>query len=298
MTEQEHQKERLLDDLRGLNDTLEKRVRERTAELATANQKLMVEMTEHKRADARLQELQGELYHASRLSAAGQMAATLAHELSQPLTATASSIGAARRLLTAKEVDFSTVHEVMGEAAEQAKRAGQIVRRLRDFMARGGTEKRLESVVTMVEEASALSLVGVEAVGVTAQFGFDPEASTAFVDRIQIQQVLANLMRNAIEAMAGRLDRKIEVRTVQVGNDLVEIAVVDTGPGLPKHVADRLFQPFVSTKRNGMGLGLSICRSIVESNGGTLWCEANPAGGTVFRFTLPAAMTEHEAGAR
>ena len=292
----EQQQALLLADQRHANDTLERRVLERTAELAAANDKLMVEMAEHKRMGRRLQELQGELYHAARLSAAGEMASTLAHELNQPLTATISSIDAARRLFTGDEVDFPIVQEVMDEAAGQAKRAGQIVRRLRDFVARGQTEKRFESVATMVEEASALSLVGVEAFGLPTRFSFDPKVSMAFVDRIQVQQVLANLMRNAIEAMAGQPSRKLEVRTALVGDDQVEVAVADSGPGLPKHVADRLFQPFVSTKRNGMGLGLSICRSIVEAQGGTLCYEAIPAGGTVFRFTLPAAMTESEAG--
>ncbi len=300
MTEQrllEQQKERLLDELRQANETLERRVLERTAELAAANQRLAAEMAEHKRMDARLQELQAELFHAARLSAAGQMAASLAHELNQPLTAMTSSIGAARRLLTDGEVDLPTTQEVIDEAAGQARRAGQIIRRLRDFVARGETEKRFESVTTMVEEAGALSLVGADTLGVTTRFGFDPNVSAAFVDRIQIQQVLVNLMRNATEAMAGRPERRLAVSTALTGDGMVEIAVADTGPGLPKQVADHLFEPFVSTKRNGMGLGLSICRSIVEAHGGRLWSEANPGGGTVFRFTIATAITEHEAGA-
>ena len=300
MTEQrllEQQTEGLLDELRQANETLERRVLERTAELAAANQKLTAEMAEHKRTDARLQELQAELFHAAPLSAAGQMAATLAHELNQPLTATTSSIDAARRLLADGKIDVPTTREVNAEAADQARRAGQIIRRLRDFVARGETERRLESVTTMVEEAGALSLVGADALGVTTRFGFDPNVTAAFVDRIQIQQVLLNLMRNAAEAMAGRPERRLVVTTTLTSDGMVEIAVADTGPGLPKQVADHLFEPFVSTKRNGMGLGLSICRSIVDAHGGRLWSEANPGGGTVFRFTIATDMMEPEAGA-
>ena len=299
MTEQrlpEQHKEQLLDELRQINETLERRVLERTAELAAANQRLTVAMAEHKRMDSRLQELQAELFHAARLSAVGQMTATLAHELNQPLTATTSSIGAARRLLAGGEIDLPTTQKVIAEAAGQARRAGQIIRRLSDFVARGETEKRFEIVTTMVEEAGALSLVGADALGVTTRFGFDPNVSAAFVDRIQIQQVLFNLMRNAAEAMAGRPERRLGVSTALTRDGMVEIAVADTGPGLPKQVADHLFQPFVSTKRNGMGLGLSICRSIVDAHGGRLWSEANPGGGTIFRFTIATGMMEHEAG--
>ena len=300
MTEQrllERQMQRLLDELQKTNEKLEGRVLKRTAELAASNERLTAEMAEHKRMDARLQELQAELFHAARLSDAGQMAAALAHELTQPLTATTSSIGAARRLLADREIDLATTQEVIAEAAGQARRAGQIVRRLRDFVARGETEKRLESVTIIVEEAAALSLVGADALGVTTRFDFAPNVSAAFVDRIQIQQVLVNLMRNAAEAMAGRPQRTLTVTTARTGDGMVEIAVADTGTGLTKHVADHLFEPFVSTKQHGMGLGLSICRSIVDAHGGRLWSEANPGGGTVFRFTIATAVTEPDDGA-
>ncbi|MGH8337481.1 MAG: PAS domain-containing protein, partial [Gammaproteobacteria bacterium] len=196
MTEQrllEQQKEQLLEELRQTNETLERRVLERTAELTAANQRLTAKMAEHSRMDARLKEIQGELHHAARLSAAGQMAGAMAHELNQPLAAATSSAGAARRLLAGEDVDLSTAREVIDETAAQVKRAGKIIRRLREFVDRGETEKRFESVVTLIEEASALSLVGAEALGVTARFGFDPNAALAFVDRIQIQQVLVNL---------------------------------------------------------------------------------------------------------
>jgi PAS domain S-box-containing protein len=274
-----------------LNDTLEHRVADRTSELAEAHRKLIREGRDRELADARLQEVRQELFHAARLSAAGQMAAALAHELSQPLTAAANSVAAARRLLAKGGEEIVTASEVMGEAGEQILRAGQIMRRLREFVSRGETEKRVELVSTMVEEARALALRGPDALDVQVRLHFEPNARHVLVDRIQIQQVLVNLMRNAIEAMDASRRRELDVATSLRDERMVEIAVTDTGPGLPDDIAARLFEPFVSTKPNGMGLGLSICRSIVEVHGGRLHCETNTGGGTVFRFTVPVAPT-------
>jgi PAS domain S-box-containing protein len=274
-----------------LNDTLEHRVADRTSELAEAHRKLIREGRDRELADARLQEARQELFHAARLSAAGQMAAALAHELSQPLTAAANSVAAARRLLAKGGEEIVTASEVMGEAGEQILRAGQIMRRLREFVSRGETEKRVELVSTMVEEARALALRGPDALDVQVRLHFEPNARHVLVDRIQIQQVLVNLMRNAIEAMDASRRRELDVATSLRDERMVEIAVTDTGPGLPDDIAARLFEPFVSTKPNGMGLGLSICRSIVEVHGGRLRCETNTGGGSVFRFTVPVAPT-------
>jgi two-component system sensor kinase FixL len=213
----------------------------------------------------------------------------LAHELNQPLTAATNYAKAARRLFTSGERDkLDRVPQMIDDAAEEVLRVGRIIRRLRDFVSSGETERRVESVVTMVEEASDLALTGAGAIGVRAGFRFDPDADRAFVDRIQIQQVLVNLMRNALEAMTTSKRRELEVTTTLLDGETVEIAVADSGPGLAKEVANRLFEPFVSTKANGMGLGLSICRSIVEAHGGRLKGEPNFGGGTVFRFTLAA----------
>jgi two-component system sensor kinase FixL len=173
-------------------------------------------------------------------------------------------------------------------------RAGQIIGRLRDFLTRGETERRMESVPTMIEQASSLALIGSEALGVKVHFSFDQNAGRAFANRTQIQQVLVNLMRNAVEAMAGGSRRELEVTTASLDEGMIEIAVFDSGPGLAKEVMNHLFEPFVSTKRNGMGLGLSICRSIIEAHGGKLRTESNPGGGTVFRFTLAAVSQDAE----
>jgi PAS domain S-box-containing protein len=276
--------------LLNLAEMLEQRVAERTAELAQANQRLVAEIAERERSDARVHHLQLEFFHASRLNTAGQLAAALAHELKQPLTAATNSVNAARRLIgkNGHAID-SKVANAMTDAADQTLRAGQIIQRLRDFVARRETERRIENVAAMIEDASALALTGARMLGVQVHFCFDPLAPRAVVDRIQIQQVLINLMRNALEALADSDRRILEVRTRMLDGKTVEIAIADSGPGLTKCVADRLFEPFVSTKRNGMGLGLSICRSIVEAHGGQLRAGPGPDGGTTFRFTVAAA---------
>jgi two-component system sensor kinase FixL len=179
--------------------------------------------------------------------------------------------------------------DVLDKVAEQALRAGQIIRRVREFVARGETEMRVESVARLIEEASALALVGASEQGIKTRIALNPNTGSVLADRVQVQQVLVNLIRNAREAMqhSERCELTVEVRPV--APDFAEIAVSDTGPGISEEVADRLFQPFVTTKPSGMGIGLSICRTIVEGHGGRLWVERNENGGATFRLTLPVA---------
>ena len=282
-------------ELRHLNETLESRVTQRTAELADANQKLLAEMLEHERLESRLRVANLELGHAARLSTAGQLAAALAHELNQPLTAIVNSLGAAKRLLQRGAfAGIDPAREAMDEAVQQSLRAGQVVGRLRNFLIRGDSETRVEDVMTMVDEASALALIGPSALRVKMRVRLDPEAPYVLANRIEIQQVLINLMRNSLEAMAGADRRELDLTTTLRPPDLLEFAVADSGPGIDPDVADRIFEPFVTTKRSGMGMGLSICRSIIESHGGRLEFELNPEGGTLFRFTLPAVSPERD----
>ena len=251
------------------------------------------DLTEHQQTQARLQELQSELVHVSRLTAMGEMASALAHELNQPLAAISNYMKGSRRLL-AESVDpnASKIESAMDRAAEQALRAGQIIRRLRDFVSRGESEKRVESLSKLIEEAGALGLAGAREQNIQLRFGLNPGFDFVLVDRVQIQQVLVNLFRNALEAMAQSPRRELVVANAGVADDMIEVEVSDTGSGFHEDVKPNLFQTFFTTKETGMGVGLSISRSIIEAHGGRMWAETNASGGATFRFTLPAAQSE------
>ena len=220
----------------------------------------------------------------------GEMASTLAHEINQPLSAISNYLQGCNRLLEPVEhPNVPKIRDALSETTKQTLRAGHIIRQLREFVARGETEKRPENLSKLVEEASALALVGAKDDGVKTVFRFASHTDAALVEKVQIQQVLLNLMRNAIEAMHGCDRRELMVTTAPVDGDMIEVSVADTGHGLSKDIADRLFQPFVTTKPAGMGVGLSISKRIVEAHGGKMWAEPNEGGGTVFRFTLQSA---------
>ena len=240
---------------------------------------------ERQERERRLRDMRSELIHLSRLSELGQMVSALAHEVNQPLTAIGNYIRASQRLI--ESADLARTQSALEKAAKEASRAGDIVKHLRDFIRKSDSDKRMEDLATTIEETMVLALVGAERSDVSLEVQLDPEASTAFIDKVQIQQVLLNLIRNAIEAMSGGPRRFLAVAARPSANEMVEVSVADSGPGLATEVREKLFQPFVTTKENGMGVGLSICRSIVEGHGGRIWAENNPGGGTVFRLTLP-----------
>ena len=224
----------------------------------------------------------------SRFTALGEMASTVAREINQPLTAIASYLKGCRRLLGRMEgPEVPLLADAVNRAAEQALREEQVIRNLREFVTRGEGERHIEGLPKLIEEASALALVGAKEKGVRVQFAFDPDAPFVLADRIQVQQVLLNLMRNALESMQDTPRRELTVNTrALVAEGLAEVSVADTGPGIAPEVAEQLFQPFVTTKANGMGVGLSICRTIVDAHGGKIWAEPGPGTGTDFRFTL------------
>ena len=248
------------------------------------------DLTERQETDARLQELQSELVHISRLSAMGEMASTLAHELNQPLTAIANYMKGSSRIVSEIQSDRAPMLKTaLDKSAEQAIRAGQIIRRLRDFVARGESDRSIDSLSKIIEEASALALVGAKESGIHVRMRFDPDGDYALVDRIQIQQVLLNLIRNSIDAMRQSTRKELTITKHGPADGMVEVSVSDSGPGIDPEVRAQLFQPFVTTKSDGMGVGLSISRTIIDSHGGKLWVDDNPEGGAIFRFSLPVA---------
>jgi PAS domain S-box-containing protein len=266
---------------------LEGRVETRTRELEESNAALIAEIEQGRQVAGRLDVIQAEFFHAARLSVAGQMAAVIAHELSQPLTATLNSVNAARRLLTSGDPGRDVaLRELTEEAGNEIERASEIVRRLRFFIRRGSVDRLPEAVAPMVEEAVAFAAVGPNALGVKISQYFDPLVPIALVDRVQIQQVISNLVRNSLEAMKLQPRRELTVTTAACGDGYLELIVSDSGPGVGDEMKSSLFEPFMTTKPGGMGLGLSICKSIVEAHGGHIAYAPSLSGGGAFRFTL------------
>jgi two-component system sensor kinase FixL len=256
------------------------------------------DLTERQQTERRIHDLQAELLHPSWLSVMGNMASTMAHEPTQPLTAVTNYLEAGRQLLASRGGGAGRVGELMEKAIAQARRAGEVIRRLRDFVSRSEPERRIQSLNRLVEEAVALALIGARQRGVRASLDLDPPLPPVFVDPVQIQQVGVNLVRNAIEAMEVVERRELVVGTRAIPDEEVAgVLVADSGPGIPPELADRLFQPFFTTKKTGMGLGLSICREIVEAHRGKLSAAPGPSGGTEFRLILPMASREEPVGA-
>lgn len=251
------------------------------------------DLTERQESAARLEEAQTELARLARLNELGEMASTLAHELNQPLSAIANYVQGCIRLLDQAGAEGAEkMRGALAETAKQALRAGEIIRHLREFVTRGDTEKHPEDIKKLIEEAGALALVGSRERGVSSRFDFGSDAGLVLCDRVQIQQVLINLMRNAMEAMKDSERRELVVRTRPIGDSILSVDVSDTGPGISDEIVARLFQPFVTTKASGMGIGLSISKRIIQSHGGDLVVRRNEAGGATFTFTLPL---HHEA---
>jgi two-component system sensor kinase FixL len=251
------------------------------------------DLTERRAQERRMQELQSELVHVSRLTAMGEMASSLAHELNQPLSAITSYLRGAATLLKVDPIDKRRIGEALDRSAGQALRAGDIIKRLREFVSKGETQHALEHPAVLLEEAAALALVGAKEQGVRVSLRCDHDLPDVVVDKIQIQQVALNLIRNALEAMETASRRELTV-SVTRQKDLALFSVADTGSGIAPEIAQHLFQPFVTSKADGMGVGLSICRTIIEAHGGRILARPNDGGGTIFEFTLPFA--EREAG--
>jgi two-component system sensor kinase FixL len=246
------------------------------------------DLSEKQAAEEHIEALRADLIHVARVSAMGTMASTLAHELNQPITAIAYYMQGLRALMQApKADDLPAILEALADAESEAMRAGHIVQRLREFVARGEVDRRATDLPALVDEAAKLALIGAREKGIAVTFALDPAATPVLVDKVQTQQVLINLIRNAVEAMAGCAVRELTVSSARDGAGFVRIDVADTGGGIAPEVAENLFAAFNTTKSSGMGLGLSICRTIVEANGGRIWMEPREGCGTCFHFTLP-----------
>jgi two-component system sensor kinase FixL len=253
------------------------------------------DLTEREESAARLQEIQTELARLARLNEMGEMASTLAHELNQPLSAIANYVHGGARILQDWEGEKAErLRDALREAGEQSLRAGQIIKHLREFVTKGETDKSPQNIRQIVEEAGALALVGSREKGVRTVFDFPSGADLVMVDRIQIQQVLTNLMRNGIEAMKDSPKRELHIGIRRTSEDEVAVTVEDSGPGIPEEIADQLFKPFTTTKSGGMGIGLSISKRIVEAHGGDMTVSKSQLGGASFSFTLPAFNEEND----
>jgi two-component system sensor kinase FixL len=222
----------------------------------------------------------------------GEMASALAHEINQPFSAIATYVRTARWLLQKKQKQRNPeIEEILDKAGAQAMRAGEIIRRLREFVTRGDSVKTVQRLSALVDEATALAFAGSRKNDARVSVATDAQDDFVLADRVQIQQVVVNLMRNAVEAMDGAQKRELSLST-SVADGFVRLDVADSGHGLSEDMRRALFTPFRTTKANGMGLGLSISRSIVEAHGGRIWAEPNPRGGAIFSFTLPQARAE------
>ena len=249
--------------------------------------KVLRDLSERHDREQKLREAQTELFHVQRLTELGQLVSALVHEVNQPLAAIGNYAGAGRRLLAVGNTGATAT--ALQKITEQTERAHRIIQRLRNFVKKADGEHRPEDLPALITDGVALAVVSLKKEQIGVETRFDPDAALVLADRVQIQQVLFNLLRNAMEAMEQSERQEIVITTAVSGTDMVEVGVADTGPGLDPEMRTDLFRPFVTTKDSGMGVGLSVCRSIVETHGGQLWAEDNPGGGAMFRFTLPRA---------
>ena len=252
------------------------------------------DITEREHIQRRAGVLQQELMHASRLSAMGEMASGIAHELNQPLTAIMNYARAARRHLDRTEPDTAPIADLVDKAGQQAERAAEIIKRLRRFIKQDESERRLEPINAIVEEAAALALIGASDHHIELIFDLNDSLPSVLIDRIEVQQVVLNILRNAIEAFEGPGERKIRVSTGAGGSETVRVDLRDNGPGRAPEVEDNPFRPFQTTKEDGLGIGLAISRTIIDAHGGQLWAKNLPEGGAAFCFSLPVGSEADE----
>jgi C4-dicarboxylate-specific signal transduction histidine kinase len=280
-------------EIKRLNDDLERRVVERTGQLTSVNRRLREEVLERKHAEEALREAQAELARVARLTTMGELAASIAHEINQPLTAIANNGGAGLRWLNKEPPDLVAVRDAFTDMVHEAMRAGDVIRGLRSLARKSGPQLTALDIDDAVHEVLSLTHSEAQRHGVVLRAELAAGTRTVWGDRVQLQQVLLNLILNGIEATDSVTEGKKEVRvsSALAEDARVVISVEDSGTGLDPSVAQRVFEPFVTTKPEGLGMGLSICRSIIDAHGGQLWVSPIAPHGTVFRFTVPVAAT-------
>jgi two-component system sensor kinase FixL len=246
------------------------------------------DITDRKNYETRLESMREDMIHVARVHELSQVSAGIAHELNQPLAAMLNYSNAARRLVQSGG-DLAKLPDIAVRIGDQAERAAQIIRRMRDFVEKRDPHRAVVDINAIADDAIALALIGSKTANIETRVETDDTASPVLADRVQIQQVLVNLLRNAAEAMAASEQRILTLTIRNRDERTVEVSVADTGIGFSDEVAARLFSPFVTTKPDGMGIGLAISRQIIEAHGGSLTARPNPGGGALFEFTLPAA---------
>jgi two-component system sensor kinase FixL len=248
------------------------------------------DISARKEAEREVRDLQERLARVARFSTMGEMAAGLAHEINQPLAAISTYAQAGERMIgTDPPPDLGDLREICSKIRQQSERAGEVIRRLRGFLRKQNLERGEVCCNQLIGEVLMLAEVDARAHGIELRTALADDLPPVNVDAVEIQQVVLNLVRNAVDAMSEARLRNggILIETRALDDDTIEIAVTDHGPGVVGDIARSIFHPFVTSKQGGLGVGLSISRTIVQAHGGRLYFEPNPAGGTVFRFTLP-----------
>jgi len=286
--------------LQRAHEELERRVDERTRQLAATIELLHSEMVERERAEERFRQQQAELAHVLRLRTVEGMAAQLAHEINQPLAAVVNFARGLARRLNGPDLDVASAQRVTDHITREALRAAAVVQRLRALLHNDEPKKKLCDPRDVVREAARLIDDDARRAGVALHLDLDPHTAEVEIDVIQIEQVVLNLLQNALEAMdeRGSGAHSVIVQTVTTSDGGVEVRVRDDGPGLPVDDVEKLFEPFFTTKEKSLGMGLSISQRIVEAQGGALRAAANREGGATFAFTLPPAHTSRGCGSR
>jgi C4-dicarboxylate-specific signal transduction histidine kinase len=252
----------------------------------------VMDMTERRRAEEALRSAQEELIRVARLTTMGELLASIAHEINQPLAAVAISGGTCLRWLSRDQPDLASAREAVSRIVRDAHRAADVIRSLRALTKKSGPQLTQLDIHDAIQEVLALTRGELQQHGVVLHTDLASGDRPVLGDRVQLQQVLLNLIMNAIQAMGAVTDRRREL-TVSVARaepSHVQVAVEDTGPGLDPAIAQRIFEPFFTTKSDGLGMGLSICRSIIEAHGGHLWVSPRAPRGTALRFTIPIAV--------